>query len=594
MNNKTNLRLSRPARIALGYVAAAALWIFLSDGMVAALMPDEGTQLAVQSWKGTGFVLVTGLVLYALLRTQPAFSADPAPASARKDRFSAVLLGLTFLLLATLIVGFGTLAYRSQAAAFKAQQLRQQAAIAELKAGQIARWVEWRRHEAEQLGEDPDLAAAVRKIAAGASPANAEHVRRHFKAWLKSGRWTGIGLHAADGRPLLQAGNVGEPGAELRQSIAAAAAAATFRLHDIYATDAAGTALRIDFLMPIASGADGAATGAVVVLSTDPRTTLFPMAQSWPIPSATSEALLVRDAGNAAAYVTPPRHAEDKPLQYQDHLSDLVQTAASNPGQMPIHFEGMDYRGESVFATVQLVPGTPWHIMAKTDISEFMQPLQQQARQILAMVLLAVGVTGLFVAFLWRSRQAAFAVRERQGLAERDALARKFEALFQQARDSILLVAPDGRIAEANEAALAAYGYSAEEIRALRIRDLRAADALDALDNQFEAAEGPGGIQFETVHRRKDGSVFPVEVSSRVVEFDGQRFRQSIVRDISERRRAEATVRGQFDELRRWYAVTLDREGRVAELKAEVNALRARLGEPPRYASPAPPRPPSE
>lgn len=41
LNNKTKFRLSRPARISLGYVAAAALWIVLSDGLVAALVPDE-------------------------------------------------------------------------------------------------------------------------------------------------------------------------------------------------------------------------------------------------------------------------------------------------------------------------------------------------------------------------------------------------------------------------------------------------------------------------------------------------------------------------------------------------------------------------
>ena len=41
----------------------------------------------------------------------------------------------------------------------------------------------------------------------------------------------------------------------------------------------------------------------------------------------------------------------------------------------------------------------------------------------------------------------------------------------------------------------------------------------------------------------------------------------------------------QLDELRRWQTVTLGREGRVLEMKKEVNELLKRLGEPPRYAS---------
>ena len=55
--------------------------------------------------------------------------------------------------------------------------------------------------------------------------------------------------------------------------------------------------------------------------------------------------------------------------------------------------------------------------------------------------------------------------------------------------------------------------------------------------------------------------------------------------DITERKRAEEQVTRQLDELRRWQTVTLGREGRVAELKREVNALAVRLGQPPPYPS---------
>jgi PAS domain S-box-containing protein len=54
---------------------------------------------------------------------------------------------------------------------------------------------------------------------------------------------------------------------------------------------------------------------------------------------------------------------------------------------------------------------------------------------------------------------------------------------------------------------------------------------------------------------------------------------------ITERKRAEAAVKAQLSELQRWHEATLGREGRILDLKREVNALRARLGEPPRYGS---------
>jgi PAS domain S-box-containing protein len=568
-----DMRLSRPARISLGYLATAMLWIMVSDALTATLVHDREMHFLVQSWKGLGFVTVTALVMYVLMRT-------PAPAAATMpDRHGAVLLGLTFLLLVALIAGTGALAYRHQAAAFKQQQHSQQAAIAELKAVQIRRWVDRGRQQAEILRRDPDLLDALQRLATNPAQAAASHVRLHFDALLEAGEWTAVGLYAADGRPLLQAGEARTPEAALRQAIAEATADGDFRLNDVHPVDAAGTAYRIDLLvsMPKAAG--------VLVLSADPLASLFPMAQSWPLPSDSSEALLLRVEGEDVVFITPSRHSDARPAERRVPLADTALSTHRSQQITSGVYEGRDFRGIAVLAAYEAVPGTPWHIVAKTDTEEVLQPLRRQASQIFAMVLLAIGISALFVVLLWRNRQAAHAASERQAQTERAALALRFEALFQQARDIILLADPAGRIVEANEAALAAYGYTAEEIRARHVRDLRDPDTLDSLDRQFRDADRPGGVQFETVHRRKDGSTFPVEVSSRVVEIGGQRFRQSFVRDIGERRHAEETARRQLDELRRWHEVTLDREGRVGELKAEVNTLLQRLGEPPRYAA---------
>ncbi|MDT3735411.1 MAG: PAS domain S-box protein [Denitratisoma sp.] len=581
-DKKKKWQLSRPARISLGYLATAVLWILVSDALTATLVQDHETHFLVQSWKGLGFVTVTALVMYVLMRT-------PAPAAAAApDTHGAVLLGLTFLLLVALIAGTGTLAYRHQATAFKKQQHSQQAAIAELKAVQIRRWVDRGHQQAEILRRDPDLLEAARRLATDNAPDADRHVRLHFDALLEAGEWTAIGLYAADGRPLLQAGEAREPETALRQAIAHTAADGGFRLHDVHPVDAAGRTYRIDFLLPLPEAA------GVLVLSADPLALLFSMAQSWPIPSDSSEALLLRVEGDHVVFITPPRRSGARPTEQRVPLADTALSSPRDRKDGKGIFEGRDFRGIEVIAAFESVPGTPWHIVAKTDTEEVLRPLRRQAGQIFAMVLLAIGISALFVVLLWRNRQAVHAASERQAQAERTALALRFEALFQQARDIILLADPAGRIVEANEAALAAYGYTAEEIRTLQIRDLRDPDSLDSLDRQFNAADRPGGIQFETVHRRKDGSPFPVEISSRVVEIGGQRFRQSFIRDIGERRRAEETVRRQLDELRRWYEVTLDREDRIGELKAEVNALRQRLGEPPRYGQPQDAAPPSE
>ena len=56
--------------------------------------------------------------------------------------------------------------------------------------------------------------------------------------------------------------------------------------------------------------------------------------------------------------------------------------------------------------------------------------------------------------------------------------------------------------------------------------------------------------------------------------------------DITERNRAEEELQAKMVELQRWHAVTLGREGRIGELKREVNELSTRLGQLPPYADP--------
>jgi PAS domain S-box-containing protein len=127
---------------------------------------------------------------------------------------------------------------------------------------------------------------------------------------------------------------------------------------------------------------------------------------------------------------------------------------------------------------------------------------------------------------------------------EADKILYRYRLLSEKARDIIWLMRPDGQIIEVNEAAVKTYGYSREELLRMNIRDLREKSTLGVLEKQLKKA-GDGGIQFETVHVRKDGTTFPVEVNSTGANFGGERLIMSIVRDISERRAAENDLKRQ-------------------------------------------------
>jgi len=119
---------------------------------------------------------------------------------------------------------------------------------------------------------------------------------------------------------------------------------------------------------------------------------------------------------------------------------------------------------------------------------------------------------------------------------------KRYQILSERARDMMIFVDNLGRIIEANDAAAEAYGYSRMDLLSLSVQDLRAYDSQALIESQLKEAD-LNGILFETLHKRKDGSVFPVEVSSRGADIGNSRVIISIIRDISDRKNAEEMVK---------------------------------------------------
>lgn len=126
----------------------------------------------------------------------------------------------------------------------------------------------------------------------------------------------------------------------------------------------------------------------------------------------------------------------------------------------------------------------------------------------------------------------------------------KYKLLFDHARDIILFIDSDGKILEANNAAVKAYGYSREELVSMRVFELRKFDSADLVRSQMRQADN-SSILFETVHKTRDGRAIPVEVSSTGVNFGGSRILMSIIRDISLKQRYLAEIHrlAYYDEL---------------------------------------------
>ena len=116
----------------------------------------------------------------------------------------------------------------------------------------------------------------------------------------------------------------------------------------------------------------------------------------------------------------------------------------------------------------------------------------------------------------------------------------KFRQLIEQAADGVFTADSDGKLLLVNPKACEMLGYTEEELLSLDIRDTYSVEDLALADTRIMSARVGAPSQFERNMRRKDGTVFPVEVSLQLLK-DGTF--QGVVRDISARKQAEESIR---------------------------------------------------
>ena len=135
--------------------------------------------------------------------------------------------------------------------------------------------------------------------------------------------------------------------------------------------------------------------------------------------------------------------------------------------------------------------------------------------------------------------------RAEEALRESEA---RHRSLFETSMDAILLTVPDGRVVAANQAACDMFGMTEEEIR--RVGRERLIDLTDPrLAAALEERRITGKIKCELNCLRKDGTKFPTEVNSVILDNGSKAF--VILRDITERKRTEEAVHRRVEEIER-------------------------------------------
>jgi len=118
---------------------------------------------------------------------------------------------------------------------------------------------------------------------------------------------------------------------------------------------------------------------------------------------------------------------------------------------------------------------------------------------------------------------------------------RRFRTLVDQAVDAFFLHDENGRFVDVNQTACDALNYSREELLALSVADVdgEATPPSHELSQFWHYAEPGAELTLTSHHKRRDGSLFPVEVRLGILEIEGSRYIMAMARDITERKRAE-------------------------------------------------------
>ena len=146
---------------------------------------------------------------------------------------------------------------------------------------------------------------------------------------------------------------------------------------------------------------------------------------------------------------------------------------------------------------------------------------------------------------------------------------RKYRYLFEKANDSILITDPETHIIiDANALAAKSLGYRITELLGMKIEDITAPENESALNGIRAKLFSRGNSIFEAVHMSSSGKRIPVEVSSSQIRYEGKPAYLNFVRDISDRKRAEALLARKGEELNVFlYRASHDLKGPIATIR---------------------------
>lgn len=271
----------------------------------------------------------------------------------------------------------------------------------------------------------------------------------------------------------------------------------------------------------------------------NPAESLIPALSVWPTTGMTSRIFLFSTQGGDVAMlrsVPTGRIAYPVELGEAGHGKWLEKIGSTRQGI----FHTVDHRGKRVVGYVGKIPDSDWSLMVKVDEREAYSHIRQMAWYILLMAALLTVSSALVLFFVLRHRHMQYqAVRMKNGLKQR---ALRHDYLSRFANDAIILMDGNGMVIEANERSGKLFGKAGSTLNGKNIRTVFDPKDASVFEEKWQELKREKSLIFEAYGKHAGGRIFPVEISSGIIETAGKCFVQFIIRDVSEKKKADEAI----------------------------------------------------
>jgi PAS domain S-box-containing protein len=460
---------------------------------------------------------------------------------------------LIFIIVSAVLFFLGILFINSQKKHILNDKENELAAVVNLKVGQISQWRHDKMGDANLIHDNLSLSGQIYDFL---NKSDSALQRKELLTWMSSiiNNYDYLSANLIDTRGKVRLSVPVKDsiiGPVLRPLIPLALDNQKIILTDLHRVTVKNK-IHIDLLIPMVryENMDSSTVG-LIILRINPEKILYPLVQTWPTFSKTSETLLLEQDGDSIVYLNDLKHLPNSALSLRKSVHDERLIGAKAVLGFVGIIQGIDYRNVEVIAAIKKIPDSPWYMVSKIDREEIDSSFSRQLLIARLLIIFFVSAFGAIIGWMiWHQRMRYYREKYEAEL-DRLAVRKHFDYILKYANDIILLVDKDMNIVEANDRAIEVYKYTRKELIGMKLMQLRLPDLAQQLEDQIKILNEISYSRFETIHVCKDGTTFPLEISARLVEIEGIKYYQSICRDITERRFAEETLKESEEKFRK-------------------------------------------